>query len=70
MICPYCSNEMEKARLIGARNGDLSWQPFSEKLPFFNRADARLLKTQVVTYSRTYAEAFVCEDCGKLITEI
>ena len=73
MVCPYCSNEMRRGKIIGERGG-LVWIPYEKKislLGFMHDADTKKLKNQKYSFfTFSSAEAYACENCGKLIAEI
>ena len=71
MICPYCSTEMEKGKILGDR-GPLAWVPSGKKANYWSlySDDTRLLRNQKVSLlRRTNAEAYACRNCGKLVAE-
>ena len=72
MICPYCSAEMEKGKILGDR-GPLAWVPSGKKAVYWTlfSDNARLLKNQKMPLlRRTNAEAYACRNCGRLVAEI
>lgn len=70
MICESCGNEMVKGKLYGDRYA-LKWQPEEKKLIGGIWAGAGGIKLKSnTTFGRPRNEAFVCEECMKMVIDL
>ena len=64
---------MIRGKIIGERIVGIMWVPYDKKISFLGFTDkgVKKLKNQKNSFfSFSSAEAFVCENCGKLIAEV
>lgn len=77
MICPYCSNEMIKGKLLPNRPASFKWRADDEKrlLGIWVTNEIKLEHKYYGAYSDLYSmgtpyiESSVCSECRKIIAD-
>lgn len=69
MKCPYCSEEMQKGRIV---SGDfrLHWLKEGERNTIWRYSDKGLRLGEWSWFKAAQTDAFFCEPCGKIIVDL